>query len=76
MPCPSGVDIPRNLEIYSEGLMHRDMEISKPMYNYHVPDVNKASACIECGICETKCPQGIKISEWMPKVHAALAFKS
>jgi predicted aldo/keto reductase-like oxidoreductase len=76
MPCPSGVDIPRNLEIYSEGLMHRNMEINKPMYNFHVPDVNKANACIECGICETKCPQSIKISGWMPKIHAALAFKN
>ena len=27
-----------------------------------------ASNCIECGICETKCPQGLKIIDNLRKV--------
>ena len=32
----------------------------------------RASGCVECRACEDKCPQGIPISEWMPKVHSVL----
>jgi predicted aldo/keto reductase-like oxidoreductase len=31
-----------------------------------------AGACIACGLCEEKCPQGIVISEQMTKVAALM----
>jgi predicted aldo/keto reductase-like oxidoreductase len=74
LPCPSGVDIPYNIEIYSEAVVHENESLSKALYNWHVPDPKKASACRACGDCETRCPQHIPISEWMPRIHDRLAF--
>lgn len=74
LPCPNGVDIPYNIEVYSEALVHQNEGLGKALYNWHVPDAKKASACIACGDCETRCPQHIPISEWMPKIHERLAF--
>ena len=31
-----------------------------------------ADACIQCRVCESKCPQKIPISEIMPVVHQVL----
>ena len=40
------------------------------------PDRRRVSlsygACIQCRECESKCPQHIYISEWMPTVHEVL----
>ena len=73
MPCPQGVNIPRNFELYNEGTLYENPGASTPLYNWHFKDEEKASNCIDCDICEEKCPQQIPISDWMPKVHAALA---
>jgi predicted aldo/keto reductase-like oxidoreductase len=32
----------------------------------------RAEQCIQCGVCEAKCPQGIPISRWMPVIHRVL----
>jgi hypothetical protein len=72
MPCPNDVDIPRNLELYNESNIH--LELSKAHYNYHTPEKFRASSCIQCDICEDKCPQKIKISELMPEIHKKLVF--
>ncbi len=72
MPCPNGVDIPRNFELYNSGFIHEDMRTARTSYERFVPEKNRASACVQCKKCERKCPQKIPISEWMPKVHAAL----
>jgi predicted aldo/keto reductase-like oxidoreductase len=37
-----------------------------------MPEGARASACTGCAECEEKCPQDIKISEWMPKIHEKL----
>jgi predicted aldo/keto reductase-like oxidoreductase len=72
MPCPNGVDIPRNFEIYNNGYIHEDMRTARNTYERFVPKKERASACVQCKRCERKCPQKITISEWMPKVHAVL----
>lgn len=74
LPCPSGVNIPRNFELYNQGVAFGDMGLSKSLYNYHFPEAERAKACVACGICETKCPQGIKISGLMPKIDQELRF--
>ena len=73
MPCPNAVDIPRLFELYNNGAIHEDMRSAKITYERFVHKKNRASACIQCKKCEKKCPQKIPISEWMPKVHAALS---
>jgi predicted aldo/keto reductase-like oxidoreductase len=71
MPCPNGVDIPRNLEIYNQGPMYEKPEHARIGYGF-VPEDKRASACIQCRECEELCPQSISISEWMPIVHEVL----
>ena len=72
MPCPQGVNIPRNFELYNEGTAYKDNNLSKSLYNWHFSEEEKANNCIDCDMCEEKCPQHIPISDWMPKIHEAL----
>ena len=72
MPCPNGVDIPRNFATYNEGVMYDKPDRAREGYNNWMPEEKRASQCIQCRECEEKCPQSIVISEWMPVVHAVL----
>jgi predicted aldo/keto reductase-like oxidoreductase len=72
MPCPNGVEIPRNFGLYNDSFMHEAHKVSQALYLRFFEEGERASACIQCRICEDKCPQKIAISEWMPKVHALL----
>jgi hypothetical protein len=69
IPCPEGVDIPRILKIYNDGIMYDKVESAKKDYKMWVPAENKADLCIECGECLEKCPQDIPIPDWMEKIH-------
>jgi predicted aldo/keto reductase-like oxidoreductase len=69
MPCPEGVDIPRILKIYNDGIMYDKLETAKNDYQMWVPAENKADLCVECGECLEKCPQDIQIPDWMEKIH-------
>ena len=72
MPCPSGVDIPRNLTLYNDGRMYRRPDLARRQYGF-IPDKARSTACVQCRECEPRCPQSILISEWMPKVSEVLA---
>ncbi|MEM2087490.1 MAG: aldo/keto reductase [Thermoproteota archaeon] len=74
MPCPNGVDIPWNFEVYNNGVAYNSMGASKWAYNNNIPAEKRASACVGCRTCEEKCPQKIKISEWMPKIDKELKW--
>jgi len=71
MPCPNGVDIPRNFAAYNEGVMYDKPDKAREGYKW-IDEEKRASACIQCRECEEKCPQSILISEWMPIVHEVL----
>ncbi|HOL85012.1 aldo/keto reductase [Thermoclostridium caenicola] len=73
MPCPNNVDIPGNFELYNETVIYDDIQTPRNSYKHFFDEDTKANLCIGCRVCEEKCPQHITISEWMPKVHAALA---
>lgn len=73
MPCPNGVNIPRNFEIYNQGVMYDKVESARNAYNRWFSEDERANNCIECMECEEKCPQQIVITEWLPKVHATLS---
>jgi predicted aldo/keto reductase-like oxidoreductase len=75
MPCPNGVNIPRNFELYNQAVVYGNQDLAKSLYNWHMPEGERAEACIACGECEEKCPQQIEISEWMSRVHETLSFK-
>jgi hypothetical protein len=80
LPCPQGVEIPRNLGLLNNGLTF-DLGEARQRYLYVGPPGRQqpadprilASSCIACRQCEDKCPQHILISEWMPIVHSVLA---
>jgi uncharacterized protein len=71
LPCPSGVAIPDVFEIYNDLLMYGDNGRARLFYSW-IEEEKRAQACIECGECLEKCPQGIEIPEWLKKVHAVL----
>jgi predicted aldo/keto reductase-like oxidoreductase len=71
MPCPNGVEIPRNLMTLNEGVMYNRMESARRQYERR-PAGQRADACIQCRECEEKCPQQIPISEWMTRIHEVL----
>jgi predicted aldo/keto reductase-like oxidoreductase len=71
MPCPSGVDIPHAFRQYNDAVMYDDSRTARFRYR-QVPKGSWADNCVECLECEKKCPQEIKIAEWLKKVHAFL----
>jgi predicted aldo/keto reductase-like oxidoreductase len=74
LPCPNGVFIPANLDLYNLATLHGELAVAKCRYGGLArPGVEiSAAQCIQCRDCEERCPQGIAISEWMPRVHALL----
>ena len=73
LPCPNGVNIPRNFEIYNEMVMYEKKDAAQKTYNLWFAEDQRADKCLDCKDCEELCPQKIAISEWMPKIHEALA---
>ncbi|MFO8192522.1 MAG: 4Fe-4S dicluster domain-containing protein [Bacillota bacterium] len=65
MPCPQGVDIPFNFDMFNNGHVHGELGTNRSLYKNIK---NSAEKCIACGECEDKCPQNIEISTWMPRV--------
>lgn len=62
MPCPAGIDIGQThklLDLYLAG---------DPMAAEHYRGLPQpASACVKCGLCEKRCPFGVKIRQRMEK---------
>ena len=69
MPCPQGIDIPRNFELYNGSQVNP--YLNKAVYIWHMRESEQAKSCVGCKVCEEKCPQQINISEWMPRIHEA-----
>jgi predicted aldo/keto reductase-like oxidoreductase len=75
LPCPSGVNIPRNFELYNDGIIYDNEAMVRASYQRFFPENERALLCTQCRTCEEKCPQGIEISAWIPRVDAALGEK-
>jgi predicted aldo/keto reductase-like oxidoreductase len=74
LPCPNGVNIPRNFDAYNKALLYDALADSRNEYKYWIPDKSKAERCIQCEECLSKCPQHIPISTWMPVVGEVLGL--
>jgi predicted aldo/keto reductase-like oxidoreductase len=72
MPCPQGVNIPQNFRLYNDLYMFKNPEINFILYNRMLSPEQRAANCAECGECEERCPQHLKIMEELKKVHATL----
>jgi predicted aldo/keto reductase-like oxidoreductase len=69
VPCPNGVDIPMNIEIYNNAhvLGGNSVSLSQNMYN-SLLEPQRAARCEACGTCEEACPQQIEIGLEMKRV--------
>jgi uncharacterized protein len=72
LPCPSGVNIPRNFELYNNGFIYDDLRPVRFSYQQFFPENERADLCRQCRTCQEKCPQAIEIADWMPRVHEVL----
>jgi len=74
MPCPHGVDIPACFAAYNDKYLNHKGFISKFSYIQNTGAMTRhpayASMCKSCKLCESHCPQSIKISERMKDVAA------
>lgn len=75
MPCPNGVDIPRNFQLYNDSFLFKGAEFNAFFYNHFLTPEQRASGCFDCLLCLEKCPQKIDIPEELKEVHKQLGEK-
>ncbi|MDR1478448.1 MAG: aldo/keto reductase [Planctomycetaceae bacterium] len=72
MPCPDGVDIPLNFELYNNHFvmtqMNKSALINKVLYDA-MPKKQRAANCVKCGKCEKICPQKLPIRDHMKTIQ-------
>ncbi|MBS1369250.1 MAG: aldo/keto reductase [Lentisphaeria bacterium] len=67
-PCPVGVDIPRIFGLYNQYKTSGNFFHFQLVYDKMTGD-EKASACVNCGVCLKKCPQKIDIPEQLKTIE-------
>ncbi|AEJ60346.1 aldo/keto reductase [Spirochaeta thermophila DSM 6578] len=70
-PCPHDVEIPRIFKIYNDAEIFGNVGNARGAYRW-IPEGHRASDCVACGECETKCPQQIEIIDWLKKAGELL----
>jgi predicted aldo/keto reductase-like oxidoreductase len=76
MPCPSGVNIPKNFNALNQYSLFDAKEAKDRtvfFYGIQVSEPERAVNCVECGECVEKCPQHIAIPEVLGEI--AKTFK-
>ena len=73
MPCPHGVDIPGVFELANEGSMFGRWDVQRKRYERMRTEKTSADQCVRCGLCETKCPQHIGVTNELAAVDRELA---
>ncbi len=73
MPCPQGIDIPSMMKVSYLANMLQVPRKAKDIYNWNINEANPEisavpSSCIECGQCEQKCTQHLKIMQEIKRV--------
>lgn len=71
LPCPVGVNIPQNFQMYNSYFLFDETAQASVRFQYgmFVPEAARADKCVQCGKCETHCPQQIKIREELSNVQ-------
>jgi predicted aldo/keto reductase-like oxidoreductase len=73
LPCPEEVNIPLNFETYNNAVtLPENAAVCRTLYSMMDP-IHRANHCVECGVCEERCPQGLPIREDLKTVHQHLA---
>lgn len=69
-PCPSGVDVPRCLELFDDAVLFGDPVASRSGYRILSRHGGGASGCTGCGTCEERCPQGLDVRRQLRALDA------
>jgi predicted aldo/keto reductase-like oxidoreductase len=75
MPCPAGVNIPGCFSAWNTYHMFQNFNVVKWKWETEIGADHQASKCIQCGACETKCPQKLPIREDLKRVQADMDKK-
>lgn len=77
MPCPKNINIPEIFKIMNYHRVYGLTDYAKGQYGQigksEWMKFENAAACIDCGACEKKCPQHLKIREQLKQTHETLA---
>lgn len=68
MPCPAGINIPGCFSTYNDHWVFDATPAAKKMYEIRSKLSAPASKCVECGKCESHCPQSIEIRKELKNV--------
>ncbi len=72
MDCGSGVDIPGVFAVYNRYAVDKNRESFIKNYG-ELPESSLPGSCIECGVCQSHCPQSIKIPAELKKISSLYA---
>lgn len=76
IPCPHNVAIDYIFAyVYNNYLIHRNEERAQADYTVAMPPIQRgapASACVGCGACVAKCPQGLDIPDLLVRVKETM----
>jgi predicted aldo/keto reductase-like oxidoreductase len=72
MPCSSGVDIPRHMEIHRQWKGF-GLEAWARAALKGIPEAQRADQCTHCGACEEKCPNTLPIQETLKELQELAA---
>lgn len=68
--CPEGIDIPGVLAAVNTMLLYNNPVGAQGHYNWVTRDGSGAGKCIQCGKCQSVCPQHIAIIEELKRATA------
>ena len=72
MPCPFGIDIPRNFHIWNEYARFGNEARARQRYYVDTNPEARADQCRKCGKCETLCPQSLPIRADLERAAAEM----
>lgn len=73
MSCPEEVKIAPIFEFYNNVYMYDSLKDAQNFYKHIINQGKDAAKCVECGACETACPQGLAIIQHLKEAHQILA---
>jgi predicted aldo/keto reductase-like oxidoreductase len=76
MPCPQGVNIPEVFTLMNYHRVYGITDYARAQYasigKVEWMTYKDASACVDCGACEEKCPQSLPIRAQLKETHEVL----